>query len=182
MHLCEGEPSEDPAMKVELLEPGKVNAKSGGIFIGSAGEGDYLLFPHVDSCIALIVYGENCLVGGHLGAQMPGAKETNYPKAGRYVWQKVAGIHANLNGKGSDCQVVTIGHPNWYIKEVVSDIWAALKPNGQLALKTTEKQPKGVDIMASRDKIIVKKCPNWGQTWEYTPPGEWEYVGPEDIK
>ena len=166
-------------MKVVLKEPAE--AKNGGAYAGWANAGDELFFPHVDSCCAVLVFGDKAVVGGHMGAQWPGEAAANYPNAGRKVWELVAANHRRLNSQDEGCRVVTIGHHNWYHHEVPSTIWGALKPVGTLALKITERCPKGVDITATLTKIIVQACES-NSLWEYDVPGEFEYIGPDEIK
>jgi hypothetical protein len=106
--------------------------------------------------------------------------DPNYDVAGRYVWTLVLANHQRLNTAAEGCKVVTIGESNWY-KSVVHNIWAAAKPTSTLALRTTSKFcSKGVDIVATMDKIVVVPC-GGSDRFEFDLPDDFEYVGPKNV-
>lgn len=165
-------------MRVTLYEPAL--AVDGKAYAGWANKGDELYFPHVDSCCAVLIYGDKAVVGGHMGCQLPG-KGVDYPGAGRYVWSLVLANHHRLNTRDADCTVVTIGHPNWYFHQVNQQIWTAAAPGATLALSTTEKFcSKGADIVATMEKIVVVPCGSRA-AFEYKLPADGEYLGPSNV-
>lgn len=165
-------------MRITLYEPAL--AVSGKAYAGWANPGDELLFPHVDTCCAVLIYGDNAVVGGHMGSQLPNMGEPNYEAAGRYVWTLVHANHRRLNTETEGCKVVTIGESNWY-DTVVSTIWAAVRPIATLSLRTTEKFcSKGVDIIATMEKIVVSPC-GTTQQFEYSLPDDYAYPMRKDI-
>jgi hypothetical protein len=165
-------------MRVTLYEPAL--AINGKAYAGWAESGDELYFPHVDTCCAVLVYGNHAVVGGHMGSQLPSMDAPNYDIAGRYVWELVVANHQRLNAVDEGCKIVTIGESNWY-KSVVHNIWGAVRPVGTLALRTTEKFcSKGVDIIATMDKIAVTPCGS-SHSYEFALPDDYEYVGPKNV-
>lgn len=165
-------------MRVTLYEPAL--AINGKAYAGWANQGDDLYFPHVDTCCAVLIYGNNAVVGGHMGSQLPNMAEPNYDIAGRYVWELALANHLRLNTADEGCKIVTIGESNWY-SSVVHSIWGAAKPIATLALRTTAKFCyKGVDIYATMDRITVTPCGSHN-SYEFTLPDDYEYVGPKNV-
>lgn len=165
-------------MRVTLYEPAL--ATNGKAYAGWAEPGDELFFPHVDTCCAVLIYGNHAVVGGHMGSQLPTMAAPNYDMAGRYVWELVLANHQRLNTVAEGCRVVTIGESNWY-DTAVKAIWSAATPTGMLALRTTEKFcAHGVDIVATLDKITICPCGS-SQSFEFAVPDDGDYVGPKSI-
>ena len=165
-------------MRVTLYEPAL--ATGGKAYAGWANRGDELYFPHVDTCCALLIYGDKAVVGGHMGSQLPNMQAPNYASAGRYVWELVLANHRRLNTVEEGCKVVTIGESNWY-ESVVQEIWSAAQADSTLALRTTEKFcSKGVDITATLDTIVVMPCQSHNR-FEFKLPGDYEYIGPKNV-
>ena len=165
-------------MRVTLYEPAL--AIDGKAYAGWANDGDELYFPHVDTCCAVLIFGDKAVVGGHMGSQLPSMSTPDYEAAGRYVWELVLANHQRLNSEGEGCKVVTIGESNWY-GTVVHTLWSAATPLATLALRTTEKFcSKGVDIVATRSKILVLPCGSSGR-FEFDVPEDYHYIGPNDV-
>ena len=140
-------------MRVTLYEPAA--AVEGRAYAGWANWDDELYFPHVDSCCALIIVGDQAAVGGHMGAQLPGMAEPDPDFAGRNVWELVLANHLRLNTADTPCTVITIGDNNWH--EVIQAIWIAVDPDGVLPLRMINRLcPHGVNVLATRESIVVE--------------------------
>jgi hypothetical protein len=166
-------------MRVTLYEPAL--AVGGKAYAGWANRGDELYFPHVDSCCAVMIYGDNAVVGGHMGSQLPSMESPNYAMAGKYVWSLVVANHRRLNTATAGCKVVMVGHPNWYMMQIQYEIWAAVDAGTALTLRTTEKFcSKGADIVATLDGIVVTPC-GAHAGFQFGLPDDGEFEGPNDV-
>jgi len=148
-------------MEVWLVAPGEVtdswNKRRNAGYKGWVKGNDVLFFPHVETCCALILFGDKFIVGGHMSLSLPEPHydpEGESPKNGRYVWQQVAADYTRLNSRKP--LLMTIGPLNWYTKEVPTII-QAVKPLGTRLLKTTWEFPAGVDVWAYKDTVLVQK-------------------------
>lgn len=165
-------------MRVTLYEPAL--AVGGKAYAGWANAGDELFFPHIDTCCAVLIYGDNAVVGGHMGSQLPNMSAPDYSAAGRYVWTLALANHNRLNTASEGCKIVTIGESNWYGPPVQS-IWSAAKPTATLAIRTASPIcSKGVDVFATMDEIVVVPCGS-NVRFVYRLPEDYEYLGPVNV-
>jgi hypothetical protein len=165
-------------MRVTLYEPAL--AVGGKAYAGWAKRGDELYFPHVDSCCAVLIYGDRAVVGGHMGSQLPSMPAPNYAMAGRYVWSLVVANHQRLNTAAAGCKVVTIGHANWFMEQIHYEIWSAAEATSALTLRTEKNCPKGADIVATLDGIVVTPCGSH-TAFPFALPSDGDFVGPSDV-
>jgi hypothetical protein len=176
----QGEREELTMARLALLEPGHIldkktradevravaqlGALRGSGYAGSVGEGDELFFPHVESCCALMVFGDKRLVGGHMGIQYPDVA-VGYAAAGKKVWTLVAAEHKRLNSKGG--ALVMLGDLGWFTPDVKSEVLRVLAPTTCL-FRYFPELGGGFNVIARMDKglaepIFVQACSNPGK-------------------
>lgn len=147
-------------LKVEILEPGLALSKGRGyVGLTDADDAAELVFPHVDSCLALALLLDNKrLLGGHVVAQWPGmASEDRHFS----ILQIISLMDANLGlAGGKPVRLVLAGHGNWWHADCGSEVGTAIAHwddvETYLGVTTDDKAPKGCDIHITNDALEIE--------------------------
>lgn len=162
-------------LRVEVLEPGLALAQGRGyVGLTDAGANAELVFPHVDSCLALaLILDNNRLIGGHVATQWPGMKEQDRHFC---IERIIALMDANHEQAGGAISVLILaGHGNWWHADFGAEVGTALAHWGSaghyLGVTTDDHAPQGCNIYVTPDSLVVEKYdtntrrswPNLGQ-------------------
>ena len=147
-------------MTVKCVEPAAASP-GGDRYLVSVAADDELLFPHVDSCIAIaFLLGDGRMIGGHVGMMMPGATDLNpHGNALQICNEMIAKVGASQVKK-----VIMVGDANWendFItgKNVVKDIVKTAGCGDSLFIDTGA-YGGGVDVSLNprRSMVFVQRC------------------------
>lgn len=159
------------ALRVEILEPGLALEQGRGYCgLTDPGPGAELVFPHVDSCLAMALILDNgCLVGGHVAAQWPGMKDTNR----RFCIERIIALMDALKAQahGNLAFLVLAGHGSWWHADAGAEVGTAFAHWGDaptyLGVTTDDKSPQGCNIYVQRDQLVVEKFDSHTRrTWD----------------
>ncbi len=134
--------------RITLYEP-SIAAEQQLDYFGSAGVGDKLFFPHVDTCCALAaVLSNGTVVGGHVpllwGGNNNGDAATNMPR----VWGRLDTLRQAINGPPAVVGIIAVGPAHW--TKPYSVVQANFDPDFMLAFPSlrvdTQKTANGADV------------------------------------
>lgn len=147
-------------MTVRCVEPAEALGGPNDYLVSVAAN-DELLFPHVDSCIAIaFILNDGSMIGGHVGMQMPTAANLdphgNAMQICNQMMQRVGNAQVNT--------LLMVGDANWeneFIgnRNVVQDIIARVACINSLFIDTGS-FGGGVDVSLNprREMVFVQRC------------------------
>ncbi len=149
-------------MTVRCVEPAEA-APGGNRFLVNVPANDQLLFPHVDSCIAIaFVLGDGRMIGGHVGMMMPGANNLDPHGNAMQICNQMLALVGPTNVQ----KLIMVGDANWENdpitgQDVVNDIIQVVNCNHTLFIDTGA-FGGGVDVSLNprRSMVFIQRCTN----------------------
>lgn len=157
--------------RVELLEPGEAIPKSRGyVGVTDPSETSEIFFPHVDSCLALVlILDNNRLIGGHVPQQWPGQ---GVPNLNFCVKKIIDLMDAELKRVGGTIQrLIMVGDRAWFHADRGTEANTAMAQWEQyenwIQLSVEPQGGGGTDVSVTRKSIKLVKCkqPRTEQTY-----------------
>ncbi len=157
-------------LRVEILEPGLAQQhRRGYVGLTDPGHNAELVFPHVDTCLALaLILNNKRLIGGHVGTQWPGsaAQDRHF-----CIDKIIALMDANHDQvQGDIVFLVLAGHGNWWHADFGAEVGTALAHWSSvpvyLGVTTDDNAPQGCNIYVRLDSLVVEKFDTMARrTW-----------------
>lgn len=149
-------------MTVKCVEPAEARAHDPNYtYLVQVAATNELLFPHVDSCLAIAFeLTDGRMIGGHVGMQMPGANNLDpYGNA-----TNIAGQMMGLLGAAQIRRVILVGDGNWE-KDFIGDrnvVDAIIQQTGcaDTLFVETGSYGGGVDFSLNprRSMVFIQRC------------------------
>lgn len=156
--------------RVVLLEPGEaIPAGRGYVGVTDPSPDSELVFPHVDSCLALaLILTNNQLIGGHVPQQWFGEKGKNLGGSIKKIVDLMVANQLRVGGKVD--LLIAAGHGNWWHADAGAEVGAAMAQWGgdgdYMGVTTDEQAPKGVDVVVKPSSLTVTRVHDGKQrTW-----------------
>ena len=141
-------------MDITLLEPAAA-LESKGAYAAVAKVDDRVLFPHVDSCFAMVgILEDGQMVAGHVPQQWPGMPKPSADLCFNRMWDLLEANRKRIGGKGVVC-VVTVGANNWL--DLRGELWGKWQAGAALAI-STDGAKGGVDVIVTRQSVQITSC------------------------
>jgi hypothetical protein len=146
-------------LRVELLEPGEAIPRGRGyVGVTDASPNAELIFPHVDSCLALaLILDTGRLIGGHVPQQWHNAPEKNYSGC---IGKILNLMEANRLRVGGEADLLIVaGHGNWWHGDLGAEAGTAMARWGAdfFGVTTDDNAPKGVNVYVKPNSLTIER-------------------------
>ena len=157
--------------RVELLEPGEAIPKgSGYVGVTDSSDASEIFFPHVDSCLALVLILNNKrLIGGHVPQEWPG----NKPDLKFCIKKIIDLMHAQFEEVGGEIErLIMAGDSAWFHSDRGTEANTAMAKweqyNNWIQLSIEPKGGGGANVSITRKsiKLVKFKKPHNEQTYD----------------
>jgi hypothetical protein len=140
----------------------------GYVGLTDAGANAEIVFPHVDTCLALaLILDNNRLIGGHVSTQWPGMPHEDHHFC---IERIIALMDANLEQAGGKIvRLILAGHGNWWHANFNTEVGTAMAHWDDVpyfGVVTDNNAPQGCDIHVHPDSLAIKNLnTNATRTW-----------------